>query len=86
MGPAAGVTRREVFDALATRGIHCQVHYLPVHLQPFYRARGFKPGDFPESEAYYKEALTLPLFPALRDEDQCRVADSLNEIFSGRGT
>lgn len=80
---AAGLTRRDIFEALADRGIHCQVHYIPVHLQPVYRARGFKPGDFPEAESYYKEALTLPLFPAMTESDQDRVVGALNEIISG---
>ena len=77
---AAGVTRRQVFEALAERDIRCQVHYIPVHLQPIYRARGFRDGDFPEAEKYYREALTLPLFPAMTDTDQNRVVDALVEI------
>ena len=80
---AAGLSRRDVFEALAARGIRCQVHYIPVHLHPVYRARGFKPGDFPEAEAYYRHALTLPLFPAMTEADQDRVIGALDRIFSG---
>jgi UDP-4-amino-4,6-dideoxy-N-acetyl-beta-L-altrosamine transaminase len=80
---SAGLTRREVFEALADRGIRCQVHYIPVHLQPVYRRFGFRPGDFPEAEAYYSEALTLPLYPSMTDGDQDRVVDALADIFAG---
>ena len=75
----AGATRsrREVFDALRAAGIGVNVHYIPVHLQPYYRDLGFRPGDFPESEAYYESAITLPLFPALQPADQDRIVDAV---------
>ena len=61
-------TRREVFDDLRGRGIGVHVHYIPLHLQPFYRQRyGHARGDFPVAEAYYDSALTVPLFPAMTD-------------------
>ena len=82
---AAGQTRRQVFEALAARGIRCQVHYIPVHLQPVYQRLGFKPGDFPAAEAYYKEAITLPLFPSMTESDQDRVVDELRNIFLKKG-
>ena len=69
----AGKGRREVFDALRQRGIGANVHYIPVHLQPYYRALGFCAGDFPNAEAYYAEAMTLPLYPALKGSAQNRV-------------
>lgn len=78
----AGLTRREVFEALAAKGIRCQVHYIPVHLQPLYRERGFKLGDFPAAEAYYNDALSLPLFPGMNYDDQDRVVNTLGEIFT----
>lgn len=78
---AAGQTRRQVFDALADRGIRCQVHYIPVHLQPVYQRLGFKPGDFPAAEDYYNVAITLPLFPSMTESDQDRVVDELRNIF-----
>jgi UDP-4-amino-4,6-dideoxy-N-acetyl-beta-L-altrosamine transaminase len=83
---AAGLTRRDVFDALADQGIRCQVHYIPVHLQPVYRRFGFQPGDFPAAEDYYREALTLPLFPSMTDVDQDRVVAALKNIFAKSGT
>lgn len=71
--------RRAVFEALRAAGIGVNVHYIPVHLQPFYRARGFNPGDFPQAEAYYAGAITLPLFPALETAGQDRVVAALRE-------
>ncbi len=61
-------TRREVFDDLRGRGIGVHVHYIPLHLQPYYRQRyGHGRGDFPVAEAYYDSALTIPLFPGMTD-------------------
>ena len=74
--------RRAVFDSLVADGIRANVHYIPVHLQPYYRSAGFHPGDFPAAEAYYGGALTLPLFPALGEADQDRVVDSLSRALS----
>lgn len=73
----AGRTRRQVYDAMRAAGIGVQVHYIPVHLQPYYRALGFGPGYCPEAETYSAEALTLPLYPAMTDEEQDRVAAAL---------
>jgi UDP-4-amino-4,6-dideoxy-N-acetyl-beta-L-altrosamine transaminase len=65
--------RGAVFEALASEQIQANVHYIPIHLQPYYRARGFAPGDFPVVEAYHERALTLPLHPALSDADVERI-------------
>jgi UDP-4-amino-4,6-dideoxy-N-acetyl-beta-L-altrosamine transaminase len=70
-------SRREVFDSLRAQGIGVNVHYIPVHLQPDYQKLGFARGMFPESERYYEEAITLPLFPAMTDEDVVRVKNAL---------
>jgi dTDP-4-amino-4,6-dideoxygalactose transaminase len=69
--------RHDVFVRMRETGVGVNVHYLPIHLQPFYRARGFGPGDFPAAEAYYRRALTLPLFPALSEADQDLVVQRL---------
>lgn len=69
--------RRPVFEALRADKIGVNVHYIPVHLQPFYRALGFKDGDFPAAEAYYAGAISLPLHPQLTLEGQDRVVASL---------
>jgi UDP-4-amino-4,6-dideoxy-N-acetyl-beta-L-altrosamine transaminase len=71
--------RREVYDALRTRNIFAQVHYIPVHLQPYYRQFGWKHGDMPCSEAYYDRCLSLPMFPALTDEEQEYVIEAVLE-------
>lgn len=75
----APAKRRAVFDRLASSGIRANVHYIPVHLQPFYRARGFSPGMFPEAERYYRQALSLPLYAGMSDEDQDRVVLALEQ-------
>lgn len=67
--------RREIFERLRAEGILVNVHYIPVHTQPCYRRLGFSPGDFPEAERYYSEAITLPLYYGLKDEEQQRVVD-----------
>ncbi len=70
-------TRREVFDRLRAQGILVNVHYIPVHLQPDYARLGFTAGMFPEAERYYQECITLPMFPAMTDDDVQRVRESL---------
>jgi UDP-4-amino-4,6-dideoxy-N-acetyl-beta-L-altrosamine transaminase len=75
-----GKTRREVFEALRAGGVGVNVHYIPVHCQPYYRKLGFGPGDFPQAERYYQAALSLPLFYGLTDSQQERVAATLKEI------
>jgi dTDP-4-amino-4,6-dideoxygalactose transaminase len=75
-----GQDRREVMEFLKTRSIGTQVHYIPVHLQPYYRqALGHGPGDFPIAEDYYAKALSLPLYPAMRDEDVLQVIEGVRE-------
>jgi dTDP-4-amino-4,6-dideoxygalactose transaminase len=63
-------TRRNVFDALRSADIGVNVHYIPIHTQPFYRRLGFRVGDFPNAEAYYAGCLSLPLFPLLTHAEQ----------------
>ena len=74
--------RRELFEVTRAAGIGVNVHYIPVHLQPLFRERGFQEGDFPVAEAFSREALTLPLYPGLGEEDQDRVVQILREFFS----
>ena len=75
--PDAGVDRATVFARMREAGIGVNVHYIPVHLQPYYRALGFRAGDFPQAERYYEEALTLPLYPGLTDAEQDSVVHAL---------
>ena len=58
------------------------VHYIPVHLQPYYRDLGFAPGDYPNAEAYYARAITLPLYPAMTDTDVDTVVESIVPLVS----
>jgi dTDP-4-amino-4,6-dideoxygalactose transaminase len=75
--------RSQLFAELRAAGIGVNVHYIPVHLQPYYRALGFRPGDFPESERYYASAVTLPLYPSMSDADQARVVAAVREALGG---
>ena len=68
---------RKVFEAMRAAGIGVQLHYVPVHLHPYYRSLGFTETNFPESEEYSRSAISLPLFPGLTAEDQSRVAITL---------
>lgn len=73
--------RKRVYLELRERGIHTQVHYIPVHLQPYYRdLLGTAEGDCPHAEAYYRHALSLPLYPALADDDVDRVIAELLDV------
>lgn len=71
------LSHREVFEALRAAGIGVNLHYIPVHLQPYYRELGFTEGDFPEAERYYAQAISLPMFAALTDEQQDYVVEQL---------
>lgn len=71
---------RHVFEGLRSQGVGVQVHYIPVHLQPYYRRLGFAEGDFPESESYSKNAISLPLFPGLQHHEQLRVVQLLSSL------
>jgi dTDP-4-amino-4,6-dideoxygalactose transaminase len=67
-----------VFEQLSAAGIGVQVHYIPVHLQPYYRrTHKARPGDFPEAEAHYQEALSLPIFYGLGNDDVGEVVRAL---------
>jgi UDP-4-amino-4,6-dideoxy-N-acetyl-beta-L-altrosamine transaminase len=74
--------RRSVFEALRARGIGVQVHYIPVHTQPYYRHLGFQRGDFPAAEQYYAGTISLPIFPALTCVEQTRVIEILADVCS----
>ena len=73
---------RQVFEGLRAAGIGVQLHYSPVHLQPYYRQLGFKEGDFPKAEMYGNSAISLPLYPGLSPEDQLRVVSTLNKLLN----
>lgn len=75
-------SHRQVFEELRGADIGVNLHYIPVHLQPYYHQLGFRSGDFPEAEKYYSEAITLPLYPGLSEADQDRVVAALKNILS----
>src|SRR5258708_1313591 len=79
---AAGVTRREVVERLRERGVGTQVHYIPVHRQPYYRAR-YGELDLPGAEAWYERCLSLPLYPGMADGDVGRVVEALKAVLGG---
>lgn len=73
-------SREQVFKELRASGIGVNVHYIPVHMQPYYKDRGFKKGDFPKSENYYKSVISIPLFQSLTKQMQDEVAETLGRI------
>ena len=72
-----GKSHLEIFESLRQQGIGVNLHYIPVHLQPYYQAMGFKRGDYPEAERYYAEAISLPMFQTMSLEQQDTVLDAL---------
>lgn len=74
------INRAQIVRALHEAGINVNVHYIPVHTQPYYQALGFRHGDFPEAESYYQEAISLPMYTALNEADQDRVIEALRGI------
>ncbi|EEA03766.1 DegT/DnrJ/EryC1/StrS aminotransferase [Burkholderia sp. H160] len=79
---ATRITHRETFEALRQAGIGVNLHYIPVHLQPYYRRLGFAPGQFPQAEQYYREAISLPMYAGLSDEEQDVVARTLKAVLA----
>lgn len=73
------VTRREILEGMRLNGIGVNVHYIPIHTQPYYQQFGFKVGDYPVAERYYEEAISLPLYPRLSDEQQDYVVATLKQ-------
>ncbi|MGL5009411.1 MAG: UDP-4-amino-4,6-dideoxy-N-acetyl-beta-L-altrosamine transaminase [Paracoccaceae bacterium] len=75
--------RRVVFEQLRAAGIGVNVHYIPIHLQPYYRALGFAVGDYPLSEDYYSRVISIPLFSAMTVTDQTEVITKLGAVLQG---
>lgn len=76
---AVSRTHRQVFEFLREQGIGVNLHYIPVHLQPYYRKLGFTLGDFPHAERYYTEAISLPMFQTMSEAQQDEVVAALKE-------
>lgn len=75
-----GANHRQVFDALREQGIGVNLHYIPLHLQPYYQKTGFRTGEYPEAERYYGEAISLPLYPAMSEAQQDQVVAALKQV------
>jgi UDP-4-amino-4,6-dideoxy-N-acetyl-beta-L-altrosamine transaminase len=73
--------RKELYDYLREHQIFAQVHYIPVHLNPYYKNLGWKKGDFPVAEVYYEKALSLPMYPSLKAEEQAFVIEKTKEFY-----
>jgi dTDP-4-amino-4,6-dideoxygalactose transaminase len=72
-------THRQVFEALRAKDIMVNLHYIPIHTHPYYQKMGFKLGDFPDSEQYYREAISIPMHVNLTDDEQVFVVNVLRE-------
>ncbi|MCR8913696.1 UDP-4-amino-4,6-dideoxy-N-acetyl-beta-L-altrosamine transaminase [Marinobacter panjinensis] len=77
-------SHRKVFELLREEGVGVNLHYIPVHTQPYYQQMGFEENDFPQSMAYYREAISLPMFYGLTEQKQDKVVAVLNEILDER--
>jgi len=79
---AANLNREQLMLELRSRNIGSQVHYIPVPMQPYYQRLGFKPEDYPNAQAYYREALSIPLYYDLTDDQQQYVIATLQDLLS----
>lgn len=77
------VPHRRVFESLREQGVGANLHYIPVHTQPYYQRLGFRVGAYPEAENYYAEAISLPLFPTLTEVEQDQVVVALRRALQG---
>ena len=74
--------RKELHSFLRNRGIFSQIHYIPAHLMPYYRNKGWNKGDLPIAEKYYEKCISLPIYPTLSVSDQKFVIDSVHNFFN----
>lgn len=73
--------RKELYDFLLSKNILAQIHYIPVHLMPYYAKKGFKKGDFPLAENYYEKCISLPIFPTLSKAEQSYVIETISDFY-----
>lgn len=78
----SGLSQRQLYDALQAAEINVNLHYIPVYRQPYYEAMGFKAGYCSEAEAYFKQALSIPMYPTLTEAEQSQVIQVLTEAFA----
>jgi hypothetical protein len=74
--------RLELYNHLRTKNIYAQIHYIPCHLMPYYQSFGWKVGDFPYAEKYYKHCISLPMYPTLTSEEQTYVIQQINNFYN----
>ena len=79
---AISLTQREVFKQLRENGVGANLHYIPVHTQPYYKRLGFSQGQFPMAEIYYNEAVSIPLFSGMTNLLQDEVVKVLTNILA----
>lgn len=77
-----GKTHQQVFDELRSSGLGVNLHYIPVHTQPYYQAMGFQQGDYPNAEHYYNRAISIPLYQGLTFDEQSRVIEVLGKVLA----
>lgn len=75
-------SHREVFESLREQGIGVNLHYIPIHLQPYYQRMGFREGNFPQAERYYAEAISLPMYPTLVDNQQKQILAAVRQAIA----
>lgn len=74
-----GFNRNVIFEKFRNSGIYVNIHYIPIYRQPFYQKMGFKLKDYPEAEKYYKEAISIPIFPGLTNDEQTKVVSLIKQ-------
>ena len=78
----SGKTQRQVYDALCRNAVAANLHYIPVHRQPYYESLGFKAGDFPEAEKFHREVISIPMFPTLLQQQQDKLVRILTDVLA----
>jgi UDP-4-amino-4,6-dideoxy-N-acetyl-beta-L-altrosamine transaminase len=76
--------RKEIYEHLRANNIFAQIHYVPVHLMPYYKQFGWKNRDFPQAENYYSRCISLPMFPTLTHEEQNFVINCINNFYNNK--
>ena len=74
-----GLNRNFVFEKLRNNGVYVNVHYIPIYRHPYYQKMNFKLKDYPEAEKYYKEAISIPIFPGMTSEQQEKIISIISE-------
>lgn len=76
--------RLGLYNYLRQNNVFAQIHYIPCHLMPYYRQFGWKEGDMPAAETYYRNCISLPMYPTLTDEEQCYVIDLIDAFYESK--